>query len=65
LVDTNTSKPLPFGTLGVHKVRWLHLIGWSKYQQASTIWYFRGAQGKMATSHWLKQIPTNFYNLVL
>jgi hypothetical protein len=54
LVDTNTSKPLPFGTLGVHKVRWLHLIGWSKYQQASTIWYFRGAQGKMATSHWLK-----------
>ena len=21
LIDTNTSKPLPFGTLGVHKVR--------------------------------------------
>ena len=65
LVDTNTSKPLPFGTLGVHKVRWLHLIGWSKYQQASTILYFKDAQGKMAASHWLIQIPTNFYNLVL
>lgn len=23
LIDTNTSKPLPFGTLGVHKVRQL------------------------------------------
>jgi hypothetical protein len=64
LVDTNTSKPLPFGTLGVHKVRWLHLIGWSKYQQASTIWYFKDAQGNTDTSHWLKQIPASLYHSV-
>ena len=44
LVDTKTSKPLPFGTLGVHKVQYFHYVN-KFYKQTFTLWHPRCPQG--------------------
>lgn len=52
LIDTRTSKPLPFGTLGVHKVSKLHrfLFYWKGFQLAISMTFcfcFRKQRSKM------------------